>query len=151
MTTGKTVALTRRTFVGKVMSLPFNMLSRLIIAFLPRTKWLLISWLKSPSVQWFWSPIKKCQSLFPLFPHLFAMRWWDQMSWSLFSECWVLSQLFHSPLSLSSRGSFVPLCFLQLGWYHLYIWGYWYFSKQSWFQLVIHLAWYSTWRTLQIS
>ena len=53
MTTGKTIALTRRIFVGKVMSLLFNMLSRLVIAFLPRSKCLLISWL-----QWFWSPPK---------------------------------------------------------------------------------------------
>ena len=50
MTTGKTIALTRWTFVGKVMSLLFNMLSRLVIAFLPRSKYLLISWLQSPSV-----------------------------------------------------------------------------------------------------
>ena len=49
MTTGKTIALTRWTFVGKVMSLLFNMLSRLVIAFLPRSKHLLISWLQSPS------------------------------------------------------------------------------------------------------
>ena len=49
MTTGKTIALTRWTFVGKVMSLFFNMLSRLVIIFLPRTKHLLISWLQSPS------------------------------------------------------------------------------------------------------
>ena len=49
MTTGKTIALTRQTFVGKVMSLLFNMLSRLVIAFLPRSKRLLISWLQSPS------------------------------------------------------------------------------------------------------
>ena len=53
MTTGKTIALTRRTFVGKVTSLLFNMLSRLVIAFLPRSKSLLISWLQSPfSVIW---------------------------------------------------------------------------------------------------
>ena len=45
--------------------------------------------------------------LFPLFPHAFAMKWWDQMPWSLFFECWVLRQLCHSPpLSPSSRGSF---------------------------------------------
>src|SRR5574342_83054 len=50
MTTGKTTALTRRTFVGKVMSLLLNMLSRLVITFLPRGKRLLISWLQSPSV-----------------------------------------------------------------------------------------------------
>ena len=49
MITGKTIPLTRRTFVGKVMSLLFNMLSRLVIAFLPRSKHLLISWLQSPS------------------------------------------------------------------------------------------------------
>ena len=49
MTTGKTIALTRRTFVGKVMPLLFNMLSRLVITFLPRSKRLLISWLPSPS------------------------------------------------------------------------------------------------------
>ena len=49
MTTGKTVALTTWTFVGKIMSLLFNMLSRLVMAFLPRSKCLLISWLQSPS------------------------------------------------------------------------------------------------------
>ena len=50
VTTGKTIALTRRTFVGKAMSMIFNMLSRLVITFLPRSKRLLISWLQSPSV-----------------------------------------------------------------------------------------------------
>ena len=49
MTTGKTIALTRWTFAGQVMSLIFNMLSRFVIAFLPRSKHLLISWLQSPS------------------------------------------------------------------------------------------------------
>jgi len=49
MTTGKTVAMTRQTFLGKIVSLLFNMLSRLVIVFLPRSKHLLISWLKSPS------------------------------------------------------------------------------------------------------
>ena len=49
MTTGKTIALTRWTFVGKIMSLFFNMLSRFVRAFLPRSKHLLISWLQSPS------------------------------------------------------------------------------------------------------
>ena len=51
MTTGKTIALTRPTFIGKVMSLLFNMLSRLVITFLPRSKHLLISWLQSPSAE----------------------------------------------------------------------------------------------------
>ena len=58
MTTGKTIALTRWTFVGKVMSLLFNMLSRLIITFLPRSKHLLISWLQPPSAVIFGAPPK---------------------------------------------------------------------------------------------
>src|SRR5574337_1021475 len=57
MTTGKTIALTRWTFVGKVMSLLFNMLSRLVITFLPRSKHLLISWLQLPSAV-IWEPPK---------------------------------------------------------------------------------------------
>ena len=81
MTTGKTIALTRRTFVGKVLSLLFNMLSRLVITFLPRSKHLLISWLQSPSAV-ILQPPKIKLTLFPLFPHLFPMKWWDQMSWS---------------------------------------------------------------------
>ena len=66
MTTRKTIPLTRRTFVGKVMSLLFNMLSRLVITFLPRNKRLLISWLQSPSAV-ILEPKK-------LFPRLFAMK-----------------------------------------------------------------------------
>ena len=58
MTTGKTIALTRRTFVGKVMSLLLNMLSRLVITFLPRSKLLLISWLQLPSAV-ILEPLKK--------------------------------------------------------------------------------------------
>ena len=52
------------------------------------------------------------------FSLLFAMKWWNWMPWSEFFECWVLSQPFHFPLSPSSRGSLVPLCFLPLEWYH---------------------------------
>ena len=73
MSTGKTIALTRWTFVNKVMSLPFNMLSRLVTAFLPRSKRLLISWLQSPSAV-IVEPPKIKSSLFPQFPHLFAMK-----------------------------------------------------------------------------
>ena len=82
-TTGKTIALTRWTFISKVMSLLFNMLSRLVIAFLPRSKCLLISWLQSPSAV-ILEPKKVSLSLFPLFPRLFIMKWWDRMPWSLF-------------------------------------------------------------------
>ena len=73
MTTGKTIALTRRTFVGKVMPLLFNMLSRLVITFLPRSKRLLISWLQSLSAG-ILEPPKISLPLIPLSPHLFAMK-----------------------------------------------------------------------------
>ena len=119
MTTGKTIALTMQTFVGKVMSLLFNMQSRLVIGFFPRSKHLLISWLQSLS-----SVIlepKKIKSVpVYIYPHLFAMKFWNKMLWFSFFECWILSQLFHSPLSLSSRGSLVPLHFPSLEWYHLH-------------------------------
>ena len=82
MTTGKTIALTRWTFVGKVMSLLFNMLSRLVINFLPRSKGLLISWLQLPFAVILEPPKIKNKTLFPLFPHLFPMKWWDRMPWS---------------------------------------------------------------------
>ena len=68
----KNQTLTRQTFVGKVMSLLFNMLPRVVIAFLPSSKYLLISWLQSPSAVILEPP--KIQ-----FSHLFAMKWWDQM------------------------------------------------------------------------
>ena len=67
LTTGKTIALTRQTFVGKVMSLLFNMLSRLLITFLPSNKHLLISWLQSSSAVILEPPKIKSLSLFPLF------------------------------------------------------------------------------------
>ena len=79
------------------MSLLFNMLSRLIITFLPRRKHLWISWLQSPSAVTLEPP--KIKSVpYPLFPQLFPMKCWDRMLWSLFSECWVLKPTF----SLSS-------------------------------------------------
>ena len=68
MTTGKTIALTRRTFVGKVMSLLYNRLSRLVIAFLPRSKHLLISWLQSPSAVIFGAQENKVCHCFRCFP-----------------------------------------------------------------------------------
>ena len=73
MTIRKTIALTRRTFVGKVMSLLFNMLSRLIIALLLRSKCLLISRLQSQSAV-IWGPPKIKSVTVSLFPHLFAMK-----------------------------------------------------------------------------
>ena len=71
MTTGKTIALTRQTFVGKVMSLLFNMLSRLVITFLPRGKRLLISWLQSPSAVILEPPKNKVSHCFHCLPIYF--------------------------------------------------------------------------------
>ena len=68
MTTGKTIALTRRTFAGKAVLLLFNMLSRLVIEFLPRSKRLLISWLQSPSAVIFGAPKNKVSHCFHCFP-----------------------------------------------------------------------------------
>ena len=73
MTTGKTITLTRWTFVGKVISLLFNMLSRLVIAFLPGSKHLSVSWLQSPSVLLL-EPKKIKSVTVPLYHHLFAMK-----------------------------------------------------------------------------
>ena len=73
MTTGKTIALTTWTFVGKVMSLLFNTLSNFVTALLPMSKHLLISWLQSPSAV-ILEPPKLSLSVFLLFPHLFAMK-----------------------------------------------------------------------------
>ena len=70
MTTGKTIALTRRTFVGKVMSLLLNMLSRLVITFLPRSKHLLISWLQSLSIVILEPPKIKSDMVSTVFPSI---------------------------------------------------------------------------------
>ena len=150
MATGKNIALTIQTSVGKVISVLFNTLARFINTLLPRCKHLLISWLQSPSAVILEPP--KIKSLTgSIVSPLFPMKWWDQMPRSLFYECWVLSQILPSPFSLSSRGSLVLVCFLPLWWCYLHIWGYWFFSWQSWFQLMLHPTWHFTWCTLHIS
>ena len=112
MTTGKTIALTWQTLVGKAIALLFNILSRSVIAFLPRSKKsLLISWLQSPSAVILEPRKIKSDTLSTVSPSM-SLKWWDWMPWSSFSECWALSQLFHSPLLLSSRGFWAPLHFL---------------------------------------
>ena len=106
MTTGKTIALTKWISVGKVMSLPFNMLSRLVITVLPRSKHLLISWLQSPSAVILEPKKKKVSYCFHCFPFYLPLsdgtRYHDLSFMNI-----VLSQLFHSPLLLSTRGSLV--------------------------------------------
>ena len=101
MTTRKTIPLTRQVFFGKVMSLLFNMLSRFIKAFLPKSKHLLISWLQSPSAV-ILEP-KKIKSVTVSPPICHDVRRLDTTI--LVFSMLVLSQLFHFPLSLSSRGS----------------------------------------------
>ena len=81
MTTGKTIALTRWTFVGKVMSLLFNMLSRLDITFLPRSKRLLISWLQSPSAVILEPPKIKSDTVSTVSASI-SHEVWGQMPWS---------------------------------------------------------------------
>ena len=134
MTTGKTLSLTIQIFVSKVMSLLFSILSNFVIAFCPRNKHLLISWLQSQSLVILEPKIMKSDTI-SIFPPSTCHEVMGQHAMIFVFECWVLSQLFHSPLS-PSRGSVVPLCFMSLEWYHLCIWGYYYFSWQSWFQLV---------------
>ena len=108
MTTGKTIALTRRTFVDKVMSLLFNMLFRLVITFLPRSKHLLISWLQSPSAVILETRKIKPAIVSPSTCH--EVMGPD----AIILAFWMLGfkPTFQSPLSLSSRGFLVPLHFL---------------------------------------
>jgi len=77
------------------------------------------------------------------------MKWWDWMPWLSLFFFWMLSfKPAFSRLSPSPRSSLVPLHILPLEWCHLHIWGCWYFSQKSWFQLGIHLARHFTWCTL---
>ena len=111
MTTGKTIALTIRTFVSKVMPLLFKMLSRFVIAFLSRSKCLLITWLQSLS-----TVILELKKKLSVTVSIFSPSICHEV---LGPDVVILvicslsfKSAFHSPLSLSSRGSLVPLCFL---------------------------------------
>ena len=86
------------------------MLSRLVITLLPRSKCLLISWLQSPSAVILKNKVWHCFHCLPIY-----FPWSDgTRCHASFSECWALSQLFHSPFSLSSRGFLVPLHFIRV-------------------------------------
>ena len=108
MTTGKTIAFTRWTLAGKVISLLFNLLSRLVITFLPKSKHLLISWLQSPSAVILEPKKIKSDTVSPSICH--EVMGPDAMIFVF----WMLSfePTFHYPLSVSSRGSLVLLHFL---------------------------------------
>ena len=110
-TTGKTIALTRWTFVRKVMSLLFNMLSRFVIAVLPRSKCLWISWLQSPSAVILEPKKTKSVTVFIVSPSICHEVMGPDAMILVF---WMLSlsQLFHSPLSPLSRGYLASLHFL---------------------------------------
>ena len=112
MTKESIIALTVWTFADQMMCLLFNTLSRFIIAFFPRSNHLLISWLQSSSAVIFGAPENKVGYCFHCFP--IYLPWSDRTRCHdlCFFECWVLSQLFHSPLSPSSRGFLIPLHFL---------------------------------------
>ena len=150
MTTGKIIALIILRFFSKVMSLLLKNLYNFFIVFLQTSKHLLISWLQSSSAV-ILEPLKitsltvsivslsNCHEV--MGPNAMIFIFW----------MWSLNQMFHSPLSLSSRGSLVPLQFLPWGWCLLHTWGYWYFSQQSWFQLILHPVGHFSWCTLHIS
>ena len=124
MTTGKIIALTVRIFVSKVMSLPFNTLSKFVIALHPKSKHLLILWLQ-PLHAVILEPNKiKSATISRFYPSICHEVMRPEGMILIF---WMLSfkPAFHSPLLPLSRGSSVPLCFLPLEWYHLHIWGCW--------------------------
>ena len=147
MTTGETIALTIWTFVGKVMSLLFNMLSRFVMAFLPRSKCLFISWLLSLS-----TVILEPKKRKPVSGSTFSPSIWNEVMWpgTMILVFWMMNFKPAFSLSPSWRDTLVPLCFLPLEWYYLHIWGC-FFSWQSWFQLVILAAWHFTLCTLHIT
>ena len=124
------------TFVGKVMSLPFKMLSRLVIAFLPRSKCFLISWLQSPSAVILEPPKIKSDTVSTVSPSISREVMGPD---AMILVYWMLS--FKPTVSFSSftfiKRPFSSSLFSAISvWCHLHIWGYWYFSQQSWFQLV---------------
>ena len=150
MTTGKTIAFTIQIFVSKVISMLFNMLSRFVIAFLPRRKCLLIPWSSQPS-----AAILESKKIKSVTASTFSLPISHEVM-GLGIMTLVFFMLISKPaFSLSSliliKRFFSSLHFLPLEWYCLHIWVCWYFSQQSWFQLVIHPAWHFTSCTLHIS
>ena len=121
----KNLALTRWTFVGKVMSLLFNKLSGLVIAFLPRSKGLLISWLQSPSAVILESKKIKSATLLSFTVSIVSSSIYHEVMGpdAMILVFWMLNfkLLFHYPLLLSSRDSLVLLCFLPQEWCHLWL------------------------------
>ena len=151
VTTGKTIAFlpmgrskTIGTFVGRVMPLLFNTLSRFVIIFLLRSNHLLISWLQSLSAVILEPKKWKFSHCFHLFPFYLPC--------SNGARCHEFSSLIFSVKLLLSLSSFIHIkrffsssCYLSIHWYHLHIWRCWCFSHLSWFQLVTHPARHFSW------
>ena len=112
MTTGKTIALTRRTFVGKVMSLLLNMLSRLVITFLPRSKCLLISWLQSTSVVILKPRKHKVWHCFHCFPIYFRWTGGEMKYYSVLSiKQYFYQQCFLNLIKVVYKSSCLPFTY----------------------------------------
>ena len=109
MTTGKTIALTIQTFVGKVMSQLFNMLSRIVMTFLSRGKCLLIAWPQSPFTV-IWEPRKIKPVTVSIISSSIFHEVMELDAMNLLFGSWVLSLIFYSPFPLLSRGSFFAFC-----------------------------------------
>ena len=127
----------------------FKNVARLVITFLQTNKHLLISWLlSSPAV--ILEPLKiksfTVSIVSPSICHEVMVR--NAMIFIFWM--WNLSQKFHSPFSLSTGDSLISLHVLPWEWCLLHIWGYWYFSHQPWFQLVLHPVGHFAWCTQHI-
>ena len=142
MTTGKTIALTIRNSVSKVMSLLFNKLSSFVKAFLPMSKCL-----KFVAVVTVCSDSGTQENRLSLFHH--EVMGPDALIFVILNVKFKAS--FFTPLSPSSTGSLVSLYSLPLEWYHLHTWSCWCFSQQTGFQFVSHPAQHFSWFTLQRS
>ena len=150
MTIGKTITLTRWTFDGKVMSLLFNMLSRLVITFLPKSKCLLISWLKSPSAVILEPPKIKSLTVSTVSPSICHEEMGPEAMILVF---WTLSFKLTFSLSsftfikrLFSSSSFSAIRVVSSAYLRLLI-----LLPQSWFKLVLHPVQHFSWCSLHIS
>ena len=149
MTTGKTIGLTRWTLVSKVMSLLFHMLSRLVITFLPRSKRLLISWLRSPSAVILEPKKIKSDTVSTVSPSICH----EVMGPDLIFVFWMLS---FKPTFYLSTFTFIKRLFNSSSLFARRVVSsaylkYWYFSRQSCFQPVLLPAQCFSWCTLHIS
>ena len=149
MNTGKTIALLYRPLLANWYLWLSNTLSRFMIAFLPR-KQKSSNFMIAVTIHGdFGASYKICH-----FFHSLPLC----LPWSNGTRCHDLSFLNVelNPAFSFSAFTFIKRClvslhFLPLEWYHLHIWGYWYFSRKSWFQFVTHAAWHFAWCTLHIS